>query len=306
MPRSNVGQDTHVSPSLRKNLTSRVTLLRRLAGSGWGAGTTTLRTATLALVHSTAEYCTPAWCRNAHTRLTDSVINDALQHVTGCLRPTPVDNLPILAGIQPAEGALSQRSHTVSSTPCHGAIQNARHLKSRHPFVPAIQQLISSSDDDNNRSMALWADHRWNAKWLESTTRLRTFIPDIGTCQEQRGSGSTPSTPVSDISAPASTRVVCTPLSGMYPSAACKCGAEEQTVHRVVLHCPIHRPPHPHEAHGLTRQLIGCSTPYRDIVRPRSEVIQTMKRFHEKCSCVKLTRIAKDHFFFQIYPRSHH
>jgi len=42
--------------SLRKKLTSRVALLRRLAGSVWGAGATTVRTATLALVHSTAEY----------------------------------------------------------------------------------------------------------------------------------------------------------------------------------------------------------------------------------------------------------
>ena len=39
--------------SLRKKLTSRVALLRRLVGSGWGAGATTLRIATLALVHST-------------------------------------------------------------------------------------------------------------------------------------------------------------------------------------------------------------------------------------------------------------
>ena len=34
--------------SLRKKLTPRVALLRQLAGSGWGAGATTLRTATLA------------------------------------------------------------------------------------------------------------------------------------------------------------------------------------------------------------------------------------------------------------------
>jgi len=40
--------------SFRKKLTSRVALLRRLAGSGCGAGATTRRTATLALVHSTA------------------------------------------------------------------------------------------------------------------------------------------------------------------------------------------------------------------------------------------------------------
>jgi len=37
---------------------------------------------------------------------------------------------------------------------------------------------------------------------------------------------------------------------GMASSAACECGAEEQTADHVVLQCPIHRSPH--EAHGLT------------------------------------------------------
>jgi len=31
---------------------------------------------------------------------------------------------------------------------------------------------------------------------------------------------------------------------GTASSAACECGAEEQTVDHVALHCPIHRPPH--------------------------------------------------------------
>jgi len=37
---------------------------------------------------------------------------------------------------------------------------------------------------------------------------------------------------------------------GMASSAACECGAEEQTVDHVVLQCSIHRPPH--GLHGLT------------------------------------------------------
>jgi len=41
--------------SLCKKLTSRVVFLRWLAGSGWGARTTTLQIAILVLVHSTAE-----------------------------------------------------------------------------------------------------------------------------------------------------------------------------------------------------------------------------------------------------------
>ena len=62
-----------------------------------------LHIATLSLVYSAAEYCAPVWCRSAHTRLIDSVLNDTLRIVTGCLRPTPTDHLPVLSGIQPAE-----------------------------------------------------------------------------------------------------------------------------------------------------------------------------------------------------------
>ena len=123
--------------------------MRRLACSRWGAVATTLSPATSALVHSTADYCTPVWCRSAHTCLIDSVINDALRTVTGCLRPAPAD---IFLSSQ-ASNLLSfvAKSHTVSTTPPHGAWTSAplsahlsiewecTHLKSRHPFVSATQ-----------------------------------------------------------------------------------------------------------------------------------------------------------------------
>ena len=119
-----------------------------------------MQTATLALVHSTAHYCTPVWCHTAHTRLIDPAINDALQIVTGCLRPIPADNLPILASIQPAGlrrcGATlslgrcaiepGHRLHSVLTCPSSAV---ARRLKSRHPFVTTAQQLISFSDNNN-------------------------------------------------------------------------------------------------------------------------------------------------------------
>jgi len=141
-------------------------------------------------MHSTAEHCAPVWCRSAHTRLIEPAINDALRIVTGCLRPTPVDNLPILAGIQPAElrrngAALSlarramEPGHLLHSALTCPPSANAWRLKSRPPFVPAEQQLISS--DNNNIGAAQWADHRWNAEWADNPTRLRTFIPNTGT-----------------------------------------------------------------------------------------------------------------------------
>ena len=144
----------HHLEALRKKLSTRVSLLRRLAGSGWNAGAKTLRTAALSIIYSTAEYCAPAWCRSAHTRLIDSVRNDALRIVTGCLRPTLTDNLPVLSGIQPAE--LRREVATLSLANCssldpghilHGQLTDSRaaskeRLKSRRPFVPATRKLL--------------------------------------------------------------------------------------------------------------------------------------------------------------------
>jgi len=155
-------------------------------------------------------------------------------------------------------GRAMELGHPFHSTLTRWPGGNARHLKSRDPFVPAAQQLISSSN--NNRSAVIWADRRWNAEWLQSTTSLRTFIPDIGTptpgmsCQKQRGPGLAASAPVSNVSAPAYTNRVW-PLLWFVRLV-------QRNRPFAMLSCPVHRPPH--GAHGLavsTLQLDGCSTP---------------------------------------------
>ena len=93
----------HHLVALHKKLSLRVTLLRRLMGSGWGVDAKTQHIASLSLVYSTAEYYAPVWCSSAHTHLIDSVLSDILCIVTGCLHPTPVDHLSIFSSIQPAE-----------------------------------------------------------------------------------------------------------------------------------------------------------------------------------------------------------
>ena len=140
--------------SLRKNLTSCIALFKQIAGSGWGAGATTLWTVTLALVHSTAEYCAPVWCCSAHTWFTHPAINDTLWIVIECLHSTPRDNLPILAGIQPAkfcckEATLSPAHHAMElghlSTACKCMAPHIETpiclLTSRHPFVCGLKVL---------------------------------------------------------------------------------------------------------------------------------------------------------------------
>ena len=131
-------------------------MLKQLVGSGWGAGAKTLRIATLSLVYHTAEYCAPVWCCGAHTRLINSVLNDTLRIVTGCLRPTSTDHLPILSGIQPTE--LRQMGGTLSLA-YRGFLDpdlilydllsgssdtRQERLESRRPFVPAARNLLDN------------------------------------------------------------------------------------------------------------------------------------------------------------------
>ena len=154
-----------------KKMTTRVGLLRRLAGSSWGTAAITLRTATLALLHSAAEYCAHVWRRSAHTRLIDRPINDALRLVTGCLRLAQIDDLYVLAGIQASE--LRRKRATLSlarraqdpkhilhekllSPPCGGH----RQLKSRRPFVPAALDLLNDTDVLCASSAGNWADRK--------------------------------------------------------------------------------------------------------------------------------------------------
>ena len=181
----------HHLVALRRKLSSHVTLLRRFVGLGWGAGAKTLRIATLSLVYSAAEYCTPVWCHSAHTCLIDSVLNNALHMVTGCLRPTPTDHLPVLSGIQPAElcqmGATLSSAHHGSLDPNHilyvllsGSSDTGQvRLRSRHSFVPAARNLL-----DNLARLGIcaseWTNHKWKTKYCENAFRLCAFVPETG------------------------------------------------------------------------------------------------------------------------------
>jgi len=72
----------------------------------------------------------------------------------------------------------------------------------------------------------------------------------------RKASGLTASAPVSVVSAPACTGYG---RGTAFSFAPCECGAEEQTVDNVVLHCPIHRPPHGlHDLTVLDDETIEC------------------------------------------------
>jgi len=149
--------------SLRKNWNQ--------ASHPWGgllprAGATTLRTATLALVHLTAEYCqcAPAWCCSVHTSIIDFAINNALWTAIGCLRPTLADNLSILAGIQPAE--LRHRGATLSLA--------RPEMESGHLLHWTLTRPPVAMHDISNWVTHLCSPHN-NSFHLTTTTEVRRY-----------------------------------------------------------------------------------------------------------------------------------
>ena len=225
-----------------------------LAGTGWGASAKTLRTAALSLVYSTAEYCAPVWCRSVHIRLIDSVINDALRIVTGCLRPTPSVYLPVLSGIQPAElrrqGAtlsLANRSSLDPDHILHGQFHESQdvcreRLKSRRSFVPAARKLLDSLSEMDVRA-AEWTNTKWDMEYSANALSLHAFIPKASS--RPLGMGLPRAAWVKLNRLRSGVGRFCSSMYkwGLAPLANCECGASEQTADHIISQCPIHRAP---------------------------------------------------------------
>ena len=93
---------THIHNTKMKVATQN-NLLKKLANSRWGTNARAIRTTALALCYSTAEYAAPVWERSAYAHLLNPELNQAYRAITGCLKPTNVENLYLLAGIAPPE-----------------------------------------------------------------------------------------------------------------------------------------------------------------------------------------------------------
>ena len=80
---------------------SQYNIIRKLANSKWGCKATTLRPSCLALCYSAAEYACPVWTRSTHAHKLNPALHDCCRIISGCLKPTNLDSVHILAGIAP-------------------------------------------------------------------------------------------------------------------------------------------------------------------------------------------------------------
>jgi hypothetical protein len=79
--------NTHLSKTAKK-VAARGNLMRQLTGANWRASVETLRTTSLALVYSNAEYCTAVWLNSVHTSKIDIQLNNTMRLISGTVKLT--------------------------------------------------------------------------------------------------------------------------------------------------------------------------------------------------------------------------
>ena len=104
-----------------------------------------------------------SWCGKKLELELKLKLNDACRAITGCLQPTNVENLYLLAGIAPpavrrSVTAQREREKQVNDNrhPLHGHNLPRKRLKSRNSFIRATDELIQSP---STRRLEQWSQH---------------------------------------------------------------------------------------------------------------------------------------------------
>ena len=130
----------------KMKVVTRNNLLKKLSNSKWGANPSTIRTTALALCYSVAEYKAPVWARSSHAQKLNPELNSTYRAVTGCLKPTNVEDLYLLAGIAPPDirrdvcaRMEKTKQETNEAHSLYGQNPAERRLKSRNCFLRSVE-----------------------------------------------------------------------------------------------------------------------------------------------------------------------
>lgn len=145
-----IAAQTHDVDKLCQKLKSRNNIVRKIAGTTWGANANTLRTTSLAFVYFTAEFNTPVWYKSAHAYKVDNLLHETMRIITGAVNSTPISWLHILSNI-----ALPLRRKNAAHTSWIKSTQhpNLANITLRHDVLnPPPDRLISRTpiwNDEN-------------------------------------------------------------------------------------------------------------------------------------------------------------
>ena len=129
----------------------------------------------LALCYSAAEYACPVWERSTHAKKLNATLNETCRMITGCLKPTNTNSLPILAGIAPLKirrAVASRTERTRQATderhPLNGHLRVVSRLKSGNSLIKCTEPINTTV---KAACMALWRDR---LEPLDASVHLNT------------------------------------------------------------------------------------------------------------------------------------
>ena len=93
----------------------------------------------------------PVWERSTHSNKLDATLNVTCPMITGCLKPTHTNSLPVLAGIAPSDirRAMTSRTERTRQTtdqrhPINGHLGVVPRLKSRKSLIKCTEPISES------------------------------------------------------------------------------------------------------------------------------------------------------------------
>ena len=167
---------THIEDTSQK-LKSRVSIIRKLTGTGWGASqSVVLRISALSLCYSVAEYAAPVWMRSAHAPKEDTQLNEVMRLISRAIRSTSLNWLPTMNNIAPPmvrrETANQKSFNRIASLPPRTPIVNIL------AQAPDSSRLISRRPFYKSRNDEYSPDHHWKSIWAQDTPVNGDLIND--------------------------------------------------------------------------------------------------------------------------------
>ena len=206
---------------MRDKVKSRCNIISKLAGTDWGAPAPVLRTSAIALVYLVAEYCMPVWGRCAHVQHIDTQLNIAMRTVSGALRATNINWLPVLSNIEPPQIRRDRATlleykkaqQLTDRVPIKEILREPpmSRLKSRRPFVIEAVRLANLNQTEQET---------WEQSWIQGVPPGHDLVAD-------------PTCPQPGFTLPRRHRW------GVIASPACPCGESHQTTRHIVEECPL-------------------------------------------------------------------
>ena len=168
----------------------RLALMKKLAGTTWGASASVLKQVYTGYVRPVVEYSSTSWSSSATSNKAklDRVQNWGLRMILGAMRSTPINDMEKTANIEPLENRRNtkiltqgEKMRRLPSHPLHSALdkatKNRLRRKSLNHLVKDLRRVQGDGVQPHNHPCEIFSPETWRQPELDA--EIRPSIPGI-------------------------------------------------------------------------------------------------------------------------------